>query len=82
MAFVARRTRKARKRSLLGDHLLNYLRKELRMLGCREMPAGHNSDVEAMGAQTLPRGYSLLAFDLVLFAADDVERHGTSRCME
>ena len=46
------------------------------------MPAGQNSNVEAMGGQTLPRDHGLLAFDLVLFAADDVERHGTSRCME
>ncbi len=61
---------------------MNYLRKKIRMLGCREMPAGQNSNIEAIGAQTLPRGYSLLAFDLVLFAADDVERNGISRCME
>ncbi len=46
------------------------------------MPARQNSDIETIGAQTLPRGYSLLAFDLVLFAADDVERNGISRCMK
>ncbi len=46
------------------------------------MAAGQDSDVEAIAAQTLPRDHGLLAFDLILFAADDVERHGTSRCME
>ena len=46
------------------------------------MPAWQNSNVKAIGAQTLPRGDSLLAFDLVLFAADDVERNDILKCME
>ena len=66
----------------VGPHLLDYLRKEVRVLRRREMPAWQNSDVEAMGAQALPRGYSLPPFEWVLFAANDVERNGISRCME
>ena len=46
------------------------------------MSAGQNSNVEAVSAQTLPRGYSLLAFNLILFAADNMERHRASGCME
>ena len=46
------------------------------------MPAGQNSGVEAMGAQTLPRGYNLPPFDLIVFAANDVERHDIFQCME
>ena len=38
------------------------------------MPAGQNSNVEAIGAQSLPRGYGLLSFDLVLFTANDMNR--------
>ena len=40
--------------------------------------AGRASDVEAMGAQALPRGYRLSPLERVFFAADDVERHGVS----
>ena len=46
------------------------------------MPTGQNTDVEAKAPQALPRGDSLLSFDLVLFAANDVERNGIPKCME
>lgn len=43
------------------------------------MPAGQNSDVESIGAQTFQRGRSLPPPERVVFAADDVKRNGVSR---
>ena len=52
------------------------------MLGGREISAGQNANIEAMGAQTLPRSDSLSSLEQVFLAANDVERYGVPGCMK